>query len=162
MLRRLKCSACGVRIPRRDWRCPSCGLRLRAAGTSKRFTALRFPALGVALAAMVLLALHVNSSSRRAEVEAENARDAFAADLESGRLNSPEAFENRCMTPQKIIQTKDGTELEYSFAEIHVTFRPTVPPILESETVDIDSNGRVKSDRIPASPKLVFELLGCK
>jgi len=126
------------------------------------FTPFRLSALVVVLAALILIVLHVNSSSRRAEIEAENARNAFAADLQNGKLNTPEAFEARCMAPQKVVQTMDGTELQYSFAEIHVTFGPAGPPILESETVDLGSGGRVRSDRIPASPKLVFELLGCR
>ena len=127
-----------------------------------QFTPVRLSAFVVVLAALILIVLHVNSASRRAEIDAENARSAFATDLESGKLNTPEAFEARCMAPQKVIQVEDGTELEYSVAEIHVTFRNSVPPILESETTDIGMDGKVKSVRVPASPSLVFELLGCR
>jgi len=126
------------------------------------FTPIRLSALALVLAALILIVLHVNSASRRAEIEAENARNAFAADLQSGKLNTPDAFEARCMTPQRVIETVNGTELEYSFAEIHVTFGRSRSPIIESETIDIGPEGKVKSHRIPASPSLVFELLGCR
>jgi len=125
-------------------------------------TPFRLSACMVVLAALVLFVLHINSASGRPELDAENARIAFAADLQNGKLNTPEAFGARCGAPQKVTHAAGRTELEYTFAEIYVTFGPARPPILESETTDIGSDGRVKSNRIPASPFLVFELLGCK
>ena len=123
---------------------------------------LRISLLGLTLVGIAVLALVVHVTGRPAKAEEVEARDAFVADLQAGKLSTRDAFEARCRAAQRSEQTKTGTELHYTFANIYVTFGPLGPPILESESTYSGADRRVQSYRRAAAPGLVFDLLGCE
>jgi len=100
-------------------------------------------------------------TSRHEEAAASDAKSAFTSDVQSGRLNTLEAFETRCRKAQSVRETAAGTELRYASASLYVTLRRSESPIFETSYVRPAEDGTLESYRAPASPELVFELLGC-
>jgi hypothetical protein len=123
---------------------------------------LSFSLLGLILLAIIVVAMVATFTTKNAVAEVAEARKSFANDLHAGNLSTPEAFESRCRMADSSRLTDSGMELHYDTVEVYVTFTRSGPPVLESEWADSDSDGKIRTHRIPASPILVFDLLGCK
>ena len=121
----------------------------------------RYSLLGIVLITVIVFAVIARSSSSHIEHQAADARNLFASDFQGGRLNTPEAFQSRCREADSSKQTDAGKVLYYESADVYVTFPQSGGPILESESLDSDPDGKIKVTRTPASPVLVFDVLGC-
>lgn len=156
------CPACCALVPREAQHCPDCGAQIYSTMRwAKKGILPRVSLVGITMLAVLAFVFFAVMTSRHEEAAAAGAKGAFTSDVRSGRLNNREAFEARCTKAQSARETAAGTELRYASASLYVTLRRSESPIFETSYVRPAEDGTLESYRAPASPELVFELLGC-
>jgi hypothetical protein len=159
----LHCQTCDAIVPAGATRCPGCGLQLTTqAAPAVYVEKARFPLWGILLVCLAAFVIFANILSRHDEAKAAGSRATFAADLDTGQLNTAEAFEARCGQPRWTKQTSAGQELHYRSGgeDYFITLTPSGPR-LEAEQLDM-SNGRPQTYRINLDATQLYTALGCK
>lgn len=172
MTTNIACSVCHAAITPGATVCPGCGLPLVAQAVPvvqprKSIWPVILGVFGVFFGVVWIAAAISDQIDGKQQSEL---KASLLSDLQSGRLNTPAAFESRCGMPGATKVTKAGTELNYDHTGDFVTFgtwsRGGIPvsgePHFQHENTNIDNNGKVETYRFTADPAIVFNDLGCR
>lgn len=110
----------------------------------------------LAICALIMAIGGVVSKSRG---EAERA--SLIADLQSGRLSTPEAFQARCGNALSATTKDDETTLSYSYHELLVKLRSGAPVRFFVKHV-VNDNGQARSVETVVSEEFALDHLDCK
>jgi len=112
--------------------------------------------ISVAICA-VIMAIGGVFSKARGDAE----RASLIADLQSGRLSAPDAFQARCGNALSATTKDDETTLSYNYHELLVKLRPGVPVRFFVRHV-VNENGRLRSVETVVSHDFAVDHLDCK
>jgi hypothetical protein len=103
-----------------------------------------------------------NHDHTQADVQPAAIVAAFSADLQGGKLATPEAFQARCGQAQHIIHKGGETILTYHGGEmwVHMAQGQHVQPRWV-EPVEVTGGG-FRDRESPASPEATYQFLGCQ
>lgn len=161
----LHCTTCDALISPGSRQCPGCGLQITTqAAPAVYVEGPRFSLLSVAVIVIgsFLILSYAMSSHRGAK--AAYAKYSFLSDLQSGQLNTAEAFEARCGQPRSTNSTTAGEELHYDSPRWDINYTVTISgaaPTLKQTNTTIE-NGKAKSYTFTLDPSQLYAVLGCK
>jgi hypothetical protein len=159
MTNELHCSACDAILQPGSQFCPRCGLQLIAIAQPAVYVEkARYSIWAVLGVCLVAFFIGANILSRVDTAKANSAKDALAAAVQNGELNTPTAFEARCGLPRWTETTADGQELHYFTGgqDIFVTFAGA------GTTFESEQTASHRAYRVKMEPAEALLRLKCK
>lgn len=159
----IACSACGSQLKVGIATCPRCNLPITAQAVRvqpRRMSTLSLvllSLLGITVASIAIGSIADKVSAPKREA----AHAALLADLNSGKLSDPQAFQSRCGNALSVTERKEGKALTYSHGDILVKLAPGQPAQFYSVRA-VESHGAFHNYEMPVGAAFALPYLSCE
>jgi len=157
------CSVCGARFEVGNKFCAGCGLQLIAQAVTMRVSKPRTLGLTIAIASVVVIGAVISIGEDISKTSLDRRHANLIADVTSGKLNSPQAFQSRCgqATSTKTISGVPTLVYDRLAGEMLVDFlAPKTPHFQWQRVLDVE-NGKAESITSNEDPTFALNELNC-